>query len=282
MDESTNTDRIEQGAAVGTRRHTQRFFFRVPNIVFELDLSPYELSLYCVIRRTAGDDGICFRSGAGLGRLSGMSSGQVSRCKKRLATPFEKLGGKPLIRITARPSPHGGKRYHEISVVGIWNENDQYFSPYQSARTSHSELASFGHGVATSAGETKKTPGRKTEEERPPSLSPSLREMTGEGVSELPKFWNFLRTIFKRTDHRGPTKGETRLMRRLLPILPEEYKRINWWIELEQRGYDCRVGIGFDLLRRPRSVRSLLLNWSSVNDVARQYWNKFERNGHFF
>src|SRR3954454_1719012 len=108
MAESANkmADHTQKGTAVRTHRHVQRFFVRVPNIVFELGLSPYELSLYCAIRRTTGDDGICFRSGRTLAFMCGMSSGQVSRCKKRLATPFENLGGKPLIRIVKRPSFH--------------------------------------------------------------------------------------------------------------------------------------------------------------------------------
>src|SRR5690242_7524671 len=123
MDESTEEPTIscEPAPAVRARSDTRRFFFQVPNIVFELGLSPYELSLYCAIRRTAGEEGICFRSGSTLASMCGMSSGQVSRCKKRLQAPFEKLAGKALIRIVKLPSHHVGKPYHEISVVSIWD-----------------------------------------------------------------------------------------------------------------------------------------------------------------
>jgi hypothetical protein len=278
----TTTNRTALAAAVRTRHHAQRFFFRVPNIVFELDLSPYEFSLYSAIRRTTGDDGVCFRSGAGLARLCEMSSGQVSRCKKRLAAPFEKLQGKPFIRIVKRPSPHGGKPYHEITVVDIWGDNDRYFSPAPLAPRLDQELATSADEVATSARETKKTSERIIPEEQPPSLSPSKREITREADSDLSEFWDFVCTVFGRTHSRKPTKSESKLMLHWIPIPPEEYKRVKWWIGLEQRGYDSRAGIGFDLLRRPKSVRSLLQNWTAVDDVARHYWNKCERNGHFW
>ena len=211
-----------------------------------------------------------------------MSSGQVSRCKKRLGAPFEKLGGKPLILIIKRPSPHGGKPYHEISVVDIWEDNYRYFSLCRSTPTPSSKLAASADEVATSARETKKTLRRKINEERAPSLSPSLRETKRENESELSKFWNFLCTIIGRTDDRGPTRAEQKLMLHWLPIQPEEYKLVRWWMTLDPRGTDVRQGIGFSLLRRPRSVRSLLQDWSNVNDVARSYLKRYERDGHFY
>jgi hypothetical protein len=258
----------------------RRFFFRLPNIVFELGLTPFELSLYSAVCRTTGDKGICFRSGATLAHLCRMSTGQVSRCKRRLAAPFEKLGGKPLIRIVKRPSRHGGKPYHEITAVNIWGDNDQYFSRCQSHPTSGREVATSANEVATSPIETKKTLKRKISEEEPPSVSPSSREMKGEARSELSEFWNFLCRIFERTDHRGPTRTEKRLMVHLLPIPLEEYTLVKWWMSLDLRGYDFREGIGFCLRRRPQSVTNLLKNWSSVNDVARHYRKFYENRGY--
>lgn len=73
---------------------TRRFYFQMPNIVLELGLSPHQLALYCAIRRTADESGRCFRSGANLARLCGMSTGSVSAAKQRLAQPFALLGSK--------------------------------------------------------------------------------------------------------------------------------------------------------------------------------------------
>jgi hypothetical protein len=125
------SDPLDPYAAHGRQTQARRFFFRVPNIVCHLGLTPYEFAVYGAIRRTAGEKGTCFMSGKTLALLCRMSTGQVSRCKTRLAAPFEKLGGKPLIWIVKQPSKHGGKPYHEIRVVDIWDDNDQYFSPRQ-------------------------------------------------------------------------------------------------------------------------------------------------------
>jgi hypothetical protein len=265
-------------AAHERQTQARRFFFRMPNIVFELGLTPYEFALYSAIRRTAGEEGICFRRGANLAFLCRMSTGQVSCCKARLAAPIEKLGGKPLIRIVERPSPHGGKPYHEIRVVDIWDDNDEYFSPRQSPRTSGRELGTSANEIATSHIEPKKTLKRKIIEEGGPSISPSSRETE---TAPLSGFWNFLCTIFGRPTGRGPTRSELRSMRHWLPVSQEEYRLIKWWMNLEGN-YDIRAGIGFDLMRRPRSVRSLLRNWGDVCDVARSYWKKYERDGHFY
>jgi hypothetical protein len=125
------SDPLDPYAAHERQAQARRFYFRVPNIVFELGLTPYEFALYSAIRRTAGEEGACFRSGKNLALMCRMSTGQISRCKTRLAAPFEKLGGKPLIWIVEQPSKHGGKPYHEIRPTDIWDDNDEYFSPRQ-------------------------------------------------------------------------------------------------------------------------------------------------------
>jgi hypothetical protein len=262
------------------RTKAQRFFFRVPNIVLELGLTPYEFALYCAIRMTTGDDGVCFRSGVTLARLCGMSTGQVSSCKKRLKAPNEKLRGKPLIRIVERPSRHGGKPYHEIRVVDVWSENEKHFSNCQSSSPSADEVETSDGEIATALPEIKKTPQRKLPlEEESPSLSPSPREIDREPLSEISEFWTFLCTLFGRTDCRGPTRTDKRQMIHWLPIPPEEYTLVKWWMSLDNRGYDWKEGIGFSLRRRPQSINALLRNWSAVNDVARHYWKRHCETG---
>src|SRR5262245_35045085 len=110
--------------AVSSRR---RFFTLVPNIVFELGLTPYALSLYFTIRRTAGESGECFRSGNNLARMCGMSTGMVSKAKHQLARPRSKLGGKALICIKQAPAVHGGKARHCIKIIDIWSINKTYY-----------------------------------------------------------------------------------------------------------------------------------------------------------
>src|SRR5439155_15721554 len=86
-----------------------RFFFQPPNIIFELGLSSRELALYLVIRRTAGDDGLCWRSTRTLARMAGMSTGSVSKAKRQLSRPFAVLYCKALIQIRKIPNSRGGK-----------------------------------------------------------------------------------------------------------------------------------------------------------------------------
>ena len=69
----------------------RRFFFQCPNIIFDLGLSSQELALYFVIRRTAGDDGLCWRNTRCLAQMAGMSVGSVVKAKRQLCGPFQIL-----------------------------------------------------------------------------------------------------------------------------------------------------------------------------------------------
>jgi hypothetical protein len=263
----------------GDGRTLRRFFFQVPNIVLELGLSPHELALYCAIRRTAGESGLCYRSGKNLAKLSGISTGKVSQAKRRLARPFLWLNLKPLISINERPSRHGGKAHHCISVVDIWKDNDHYFAvAFPDARSrddvgvSASELASSISEVASSPDEIKNTPLIKIQEaDATPSLSPSSRENEREAPEAILALWEFLCTLFKRDIVRPPNRREVNLMNRLLPVQKEELDRLKKWFAMEERAYDPREGIGHALARRPTSVRRLLEYWNDFNDVARHF-----------
>jgi hypothetical protein len=281
MAESTET-------TAGSRRRPakhvspeKRFYFPVPNIVLELGLTPYELALYCAIRRTTDESGRCFRSGDSLARLCGMSTGTVSAAKWKLARPFAMLGSKPLIRITLRPSRHGGKPCHHITPMDIWSENVRFFRPTPSPAEEPNEIATSPDDLATSSDETKNTPLRKIREEAPPSYSPSSRENTSEGrAEEISYFWRFVCQIFKRPLEREPSRSEIKLMKHWLPVPADEYELVEWWYGLSTKGCDYKEGIGFHLRRRPSSVRSLLRVWSSVNDVARGFRREFEEKGY--
>jgi hypothetical protein len=264
----------------GSSRRTssaRRFFFQCPNIIVELGLPSQALALYSVIRRTAGDDGVCWRNTRDLARMAGMSVGSVVKAKRHLCGPFQLLNWKPLIQITKEPNRGGGKARHLIEIVNIWRENEKRYSQdeHDSSLTEQSrssgDLPSSRSEIASSPSEIKKTPIRKLNEENSPSVSPSSREIECEDGSELYEFWNFVCTIFKRTDGREPTKSEERLMLKLLPVPPEEYNLIKGWMNLDSDEYDSKEEISFYLRRRPRSVRSLLQNWSNLVDVVRSF-----------
>lgn len=289
------SDDVPQSGNPSRSASRRTFFFRLPNIILELELSAHALALYCAIRRTADEGSVCWRSTRTLARMCGMSTGSVCAAKKELISSFSLLNNKTLIQIEQRRNPRGGKPNHHIRIVDIWSENSAYYgsrannegqpmfakSAYSdAASTSTGDFASAAGDGVSSAGEIKKTIEERTDKEWPPSLSPSSRETRREAPVELSEFWNFLCTTFGRTDNRGPRRSERKLMLHWLPVAPEEYRLIKWWMSLENRRYDPREGIGFQLRRRPRSVRSLLQDWGSVNDIARNYWKEYESRGH--
>ena len=261
----------------------RRYFFLCPNIIFDLGLSSQQLTLYLVIRRTAGEDGVCWRSTRCLAKMAGMSVGSVCQAKRSLSQRYAVLHFKALIEIRKEPNRHGGKPRDIITLTNIWEENEKRSSSSNSLDTEKSrsavELGNSQGEFASSAGEIKKTPIRKVNEEKTPSLSPSERETKGE-CFEISEFWNFLCRIFKRTDKRGPTKAEQKLILHWLPIPPNEYELVEWWMDLDEDDYDRREGVGFALRRRPTSVGLLLRRWSEVNDVARGFRQQLDSDGY--
>ena len=260
------------------------FFFQCPNIIFDLGLSSRELSLYLAIRRTAGDNGLCWRNTRSLAKMAGMSVGSVVKAKRHLCGPFQLLDWKSLIQITKEPNPQGGKARHIIKVVNIWQYNEKRYSQDElvtehdsrfQQSSSSGDLVNSPSEIANLASEIKKTPIRKLNEENPPSTSPSKREIES-ADSDVCEFWNFVCMIFGRTDGRGPTRTEKQLMLQLLPVPAEERGLVNWWMTLDSEEYGLKREVSFLLRRRPRSVGSLLRNWSDVNDVARHYRDDYE------
>jgi hypothetical protein len=155
----------------------KKYRTEIPNIVLTLGLSPYELALYVHLKRTAGGDGICWKSTATLARETGMSSGMVSKAKLTLQSLFPLLR-KPLIKVSEETNPKGGKPNHSIIITDIWPENMNYFasshseadpatsSPHELA-SSYGEVASSPHEFTSSPGELRKEPDQeRTQEER--------------------------------------------------------------------------------------------------------------------
>ncbi len=57
---------------------THDHFTQIPNIIFDLQLSPYALSLYCVLKRVAGERGKCWMSTKTLATKCSMAVGSVT------------------------------------------------------------------------------------------------------------------------------------------------------------------------------------------------------------
>jgi hypothetical protein len=163
----------------------RKYRTELPNIIFLLGLTPYELALYAHLKRTAGPGGACWKSTQTLAGETGMSAGMVSKAKKMLAelsftknpdgsisrvmlkekkgmpTDSEYLFEEPLTSIRNIPNDRGGKPFQHITLTNIWSENMTFFSkansPYELANSPY-ELANSPYELASSPGEIKKEP----------------------------------------------------------------------------------------------------------------------------
>jgi hypothetical protein len=79
-----------------------------------------DLALYTILKRTAGDSGVCYKSSATLAKECSLSQGKIADSKKRL----QRLG---LVRIAEKKRAHGRPAHH-ITIVDVWPANMIYFS----------------------------------------------------------------------------------------------------------------------------------------------------------
>jgi hypothetical protein len=100
----------------------RRYFTMIPNIIDDLDLSPYAFRLYVHLKRVAGDEGTCYQNRDTLAEKCHMSAGSVTEAKNELVA----LG---LIEIEDQPTTHGGKPYHIITITDVWDKNHSNYSP---------------------------------------------------------------------------------------------------------------------------------------------------------
>jgi hypothetical protein len=99
----------------------------IPNIIFELGLDSYELSLYVFIKKVAGDDRKCWQTVKHLADACDMGEKKLRACKKKLSSSFDKLGHNPLIIITSRTKEDGSADTDLIEISPIWRTNGDYF-----------------------------------------------------------------------------------------------------------------------------------------------------------
>lgn len=156
------------------------YWTQIPNIVFDIGLSAYEVLLYCQLKRIAGDHGKCFKSTRTLAKECGLSPTIIVRTKALLAAPRPALRNKPLIRIKEQNNPSGGRDYHEITITDIWKANtDKYSKDDEQApdialaeQVPQNEVAStIEHVKQVPLVEHKKNTTKKNPEEEPDALA---------------------------------------------------------------------------------------------------------------
>lgn len=102
-------------AKIKDRSRDRKYFTMIPNMLWTMGLSVYDLWLYATLKKICGEDGECYYSSRQLSNISGVSVGMISRCKESLV----RTG---LIAIEDRPSPDGPAR-DEITICDVWKRN---------------------------------------------------------------------------------------------------------------------------------------------------------------
>lgn len=130
------------------------YFCQIPNLVDEMNLTPYSYRLYGHLKRVTGESGKCWQSTSTLAKACNMSAGSISKAKEELENTFP-----PLIRIVSKERKEGGI-YHEIVITDIWKINHDFGAGkpvhlVKAGLNSPDELARSPH-------ETKNTPIKNT------------------------------------------------------------------------------------------------------------------------
>jgi len=95
----------------------------IPNIIFQMNLDPWEFKAYCVFKMTAGDKGRCFKSNNTLSDEVGCSIPTLIKIKSSLAE-------KNLIKITKQVHATGASMPDLIQITDIWPQNMQVMANF--------------------------------------------------------------------------------------------------------------------------------------------------------
>ena len=105
------------------------YFAMIPNMVDDLDLTPYAFRLYVHICSVVGHGGKCCQSTETLAKACHMSTSTVVRAKRELS--HKVVDNKSLIYIVAIPGIDPGRAYHVVYVNDIWEANHNRYANRQ-------------------------------------------------------------------------------------------------------------------------------------------------------
>jgi hypothetical protein len=93
----------------------KKYRTEIPNMIFDIGLTPYEVALYGHFKRVCGAEpgGMCWKSVSTLSRETGMSAGRVSEARAELAR-------RGLIHMRQPKGPGTGVT---VIIVDIWPQN---------------------------------------------------------------------------------------------------------------------------------------------------------------
>jgi hypothetical protein len=149
--------------AVTEEVNERKYWIQIPNLIDELELSPYAVRLYLRLKRRAGENGSCYESSSNLAKGCKMSTHKVVDAKREL----QKAG---LISVYTEKGKHGGRDYHVIQVTDIWHSNFEYFT----SQVSTGNLQDANMHLARCKYAMKEEPIKKSEKKEKQGASHSL------------------------------------------------------------------------------------------------------------
>ena len=111
----------EQNFEIHDHSSLHKYRTELPNIILDMGLDPYELSLYLHLKRIAGDKGCCFASNKTLEKMTKMSHWKLVYTKKALVA-------KNLIKITRKKAKSKSDAPSIITILDMWGANFKHFS----------------------------------------------------------------------------------------------------------------------------------------------------------
>jgi hypothetical protein len=98
----------------------KKYRTEIPNMIFDIGLTPYEVALYGHFKRVCGAEpgGMCWKSVSTLSKETGMSAGRVSEARAELAR-------RGLIHMRQPKGPGTGVT---VTIVDIWPQNMVQYS----------------------------------------------------------------------------------------------------------------------------------------------------------
>lgn len=130
QNEEINENEISQeGEVIAFEEVSRAWRTEIPHIVGDLvstgKISHFALNLYYVYRRTAGENGSCWKSFRTLSKECGFSLDSVHKARKELMTPFKELGNQPLIKI--KKGDPKKNQTDSVFIIDVWRSNEKKF-----------------------------------------------------------------------------------------------------------------------------------------------------------
>lgn len=106
------------GVKVVDRGDLRKYRTEIPNMVLGLGLTPYALALYVHLKRTAGDEGKCWKSTRTLAKETGISAGKVSSARGELED----------VELIHVERPSNPSQSVTVYILDVWEANFKQFS----------------------------------------------------------------------------------------------------------------------------------------------------------